>query len=462
MIKKAAIIIGSGQAAKPLSQKLSDAGWKTVMIEKSEADLGGACLNVGCTPTKTLIASAKAMHTITTAEKHGISVGNIEVDFKITQKRKDKIVDDSKEGLIKRTEDAENLELVYGTASFKAEKVIIVKKENGEEQEFTAPYIFIDAGTRPSVPKIKGLDEVKWYDSTGILELQEIPKRLIVIGGGYIGLELGQMYSRFGSEVVIMESSEQIMSREDQDVANSLQELLTDEGLKFLLNSDVEGVIENVGEITVTYLCDGEKQTISGTHLLVATGRTSNADGLNTEAAGISLDKNGYIKVNDKLETNVEGVYALGDINGGPQFTHIAYNDFVVVRDNLILKKHASTKDRIVPYTMFSDPQLGRVGLSEKDATEKGLNFKVIKIEGKRITRGLEIGDPQGLWKAIVDKDSGLILGASIICSEGGEIATVIQMAMQGGVKGVDLASAIFSHPTYSESLNTLFTELYK
>lgn len=462
MIKKDAIIIGSGQAAKPLSLKLSDAGWKTVMIEKSEAELGGACLNVGCTPTKTLIASAKAMHAIKTAEKHGISVGNVELDFKITQKRKDKIVDDSKEGLIKRTENAENLELIYGTASFKQEKVVIVKKENGEEQEFTAPYIFIDAGTRPSFPKIKGLDKVKWYDSTGILELEEIPKRLIVIGGGYIGLELGQMYSRFGSEVIIIESSEQIMSREDQDVANSLQELLTDEGIQLILNSAVESVESDDQEITVTYLADGEKQTVTGTHLLVATGRTSNADSLNTEAAGINLDKKGYIKVDDHLETNIKGVYALGDINGGPQFTHIAYNDFVIIRDNLLFKKDASTKDRIVPYTMFSDPQLGRVGLSENEALKKGLNFKVIKIEGKRITRGLEIGEPQGLWKAIVDNESGKILGASIICSEAGEIASVIQMAMQGGIPGVDLASAIFSHPTYSESLNTLFTELYK
>lgn len=462
MIKKDAIIIGSGQAAKPLSEKLSEAGWKTVMIEKSEAELGGSCLNVGCTPTKTLIASAKVMNAINTAEKHGISVSDLKIDFGTTQKRKDKIVDDSKEGLLKRTAAAEKLELVYGTASFSSKKKVIVKKKDGTTQDFTAPYIFIDAGARPAVPKIKGLDEVKWYDSSGILALEEIPEKLIVIGAGYIGLELGQMYSRFGSDVTIIETAAQIMSGEDQDIAESLQELLEADGLHFLLNCSVEMVEKASKEVKITYSKDDKKRSISGTHLLVATGRESNADGLNTEAAGIKLDKKGYIKVNKKLETNIEGIYALGDINGGPQFTHIAYNDFVILQTNLLHKGNASTKDRIVPYTMFTDPQLGRVGLSEDQATKKGLNFKVIKIKGKRITRGIETGEPQGLWKAIVDKETGLILGASIVCSEGGEIASVIQMAMHGKIPAKDLSTTIFSHPTYSESLNTLFTEMYK
>ncbi|WP_226064712.1 mercuric reductase [Kaistella polysaccharea] len=462
MKKVDAIIIGSGQAAKPLSQKLSDAGWKTIMIEKSEAELGGACLNVGCTPTKTLIASAKVMHAIKTAEKHGISVGNLAIDFNTTQTRKDKIVDDSKDGLLKRTKEAENLELIYGTASFSGEKIVVIKKQDGTEDEYTAPYIFIDAGSRPAVPKIEGMDDVKWYDSTGILALDEIPEKLIVIGGGYIGLELGQMYSRFGSEVTIIETADQIMGTEDHDIAESLKKLLEKDGLKFILDSSVKKVESAGKEITVTYKSQSENKEVTGTHLLVATGRESNADGLNIEAAGIELDDKGYIKVNDQLQTNIENVYALGDINGGPQFTHIAYNDFVILRENILQKGHASTKGRIVPYTMFTDPQLGRVGLSESQAREKGLKFKVLKIEGKRITRGIETGEPQGLWKALVDEDSGQILGAAIICSEGGEIASVIQMAMLGKIPANDMATAIFSHPTYSESLNTLFTEIYK
>lgn len=462
MIKKDAIIIGSGQAAKPLSQKLSEAGWNTVMIERSEAQLGGVCLNVGCTPTKTLIASAKAMHTIISAEKHGISVSNIRLDFNITQKRKDKIVEDSKEGIKKRTADAKNLELVYGTASFSGEKSVTVKNKDGKVQEFTAPYIFIDAGTRPAIPKIKGLDEVKWYDSTGILELKKIPKKLIIIGAGYIGLELGQMYSRFGSDVTIIEQSDQIMHTEDGDIAKSIQNILEDEGLKFILNSSIENVESSDKKVTVNLSSAGKKQKINGTHLLLATGRQSNADGLSTETAGIKLDKKGFIKVDDKLETNIKGVYALGDINGGPQFTHIAYNDFVIVSENILEKKKVSTNGRPLPYTMFTDPQLGRIGLSENEAREKDLNFSVVKIPGKRITRGIETGEPQGPWKAIVDKKSGKILGAAIVCSEGGEIATVIQMAMEGELSAKYLSRAIFSHPTYSESLNTLFTELFK
>ena len=241
-----------------------------------------------------------------------------------------------------------------------------------------------------------------------------------------------------------------------------MQELLEADGLHFLLNCSVEMVEKAGKKVKVTYSKDDKKTSISGTHLLVATGRESNADGLNVKAAGIKLDKKGYIKVNKKLETNIEGIYALGDINGGPQFTHIAYNDFVILRTNLLHKGTASTKGRIVPYTMFTDPQLGRIGLSEDQAIKKGLNFKVIKIEGKRITRGIETGEPQGLWKAIVDKETGLILGASIVCTEGGEIASVIQMAMHGKIPAKDLSTTIFSHPTYSESLNTLFTEMYK
>lgn len=462
MKKVDAIIIGSGQAGKPLSEKLSEAGWKTIMIEKSEAEIGGACLNVGCTPTKTLIASAQVMHALKIAEKHGISVQDLDLDFSSTQKRKDKIIEDSKKGLLKRTAGAENLELVYGTATFSGEKKVVIKNKNGEEQEFTAPYIFINAGTRPAVPKIRGLDKVKWFDSTGILDLQEIPKKLIVIGGGYIGLELGQMYSRFGSKVTVIETGDQIMGTEDQDIAESLQKLLEAEGISFLLNLSVEKGEQKGEEVSVTYKEKDKMKTVSGSHLLVATGRQSNADGLHVENAGIALDKKGFIKVNAKLETNVEGVYALGDINGGPQFTHIAYNDFVIIRENILEKGNASTKDRLLPYTMFTDPQLGRVGLSENEANEKGLNVKVLKIEGKRITRGIETGEPQGLWKAIVDENTGLILGAGIVCSEGGEIASVIQMAILGKIPAKDLATMIFSHPTYSESLNTLFTEIYK
>lgn len=460
MIKKDAIIIGSGQAGNPLALKLSGAGWKTVLIEKSEEMLGGVCVNVGCTPSKTLIASAKVMHKIKTAGKHGISVPEVKIDFESTQKRKEKIVEDSRKGVKKNLGQAENLELIFGTASFNGEKTISVQKENGETLEFTAPHIFINAGCRPATLTIDGLNDVKWYDSTGILELREIPNKLIVIGSGYIGLELGQMYSRFGSEVTIVEKAGQIMSNEDEDIANDLQKILEDEGLKFHLNAEIENVEENNNEITLNFTKENKQHQIKGTHLLIVTGRKSNADSLHLENAGIKTDDKEYIKVNSKLETNIDGVYALGDIKGGPQFTHIAYNDYVIVSDNILDKKEGSIEGRIIPYTVFTDPQVGRVGLSEKEAKEKKLNFSIVKIPGKRITRGLESAETQGLWKAIVDKDSGLILGAAIIGSEGGEMASIIQMAMTGKIPAKDLQTFIFSHPTYSESLNTLFEEL--
>ncbi len=460
MIKKDAIIIGSGQAGNPLAIKLAAAGWKTVLIEKSEEMLGGVCVNVGCTPSKTLIASAKVMHTIKTSDKHGISVSDAKLNFTRTQERKEMIVKASKKGLKKNLGEAENLEVVFGTASFSGEKTISVDQGDQKTVEFTAPYIFINAGCRPATPEINGLETVKWYNSTGILELKEIPKKLIVVGSGYIGLELGQMYSRFGSEVIIVEKQGQIMSNEDADVAEDLQKILEDEGLKFHLNTNIDKVEEQKGEITVTITKNNEEEKIKGTHLLVVTGRKSNADSLDLDKAGIMTDQKGYITVNEALETNIDGVYALGDIKGGPQFTHVAYNDYVVVSENILDKKNISIEDRVIPYTMFTDPQVGRIGLSEKQAKEKKLNFSVVKIPGKRITRGIESATVQGLWKAIVDKKTGQILGAAIIGSEGGEIATVIQMAMKGNIPAKDLENFMFSHPTYSESLNTLFGEL--
>lgn len=462
MIQKDAILIGSGQANNPLALKLSKAGWKTILIEKSEADLGGTCVNVGCTPTKTLIASAERMHEIKTAKKHGISVSDVAIDFGKTQERKKKIVDQSRQGLKKRIQETPNLELMYGIASFIDKKTIRVKKQNGEEEEFTAPYLFIDAGTRPAIPKIPGLEKVHWYDSTGILELIEIPEKLIVIGGGYIGLELGQMYSRFGSEVIILEKSAEIMSEEDEDIASSVCNILQKEGMQFYLNASVIKAEQGGEKVKVTIKENGVIKEISCTHLLLATGRKPNTDMLKARAAGIELDEKGFIKVNDKMETNVEGVYALGDINGGPAFTHIAYNDFVIVYKNIIEKKDVSKKGRIIPYCMYTDPQLGRVGSSENEARKKGLDISVVKIPGSRITRGIETGKVQGPWKAVVDNQTGKILGAAIVCTEGGEIASVIEMAMKGGIPAKELATAIFSHPSYAESINTLFMELEK
>lgn len=455
-----AIIIGSGQAGNPLAMSLAYSGMKVILIEKHQLHIGGTCLNDGCTPSKTLIASAKVAHIINTSEKHGITTDQMNIDFATTQKRKDKIVLDSRKGLIKRLEETKNLEVIIGTASFSDAKIITVTDKNGKTQEYTAENIFINAGCRPMIPEIEGLENVKFYDSTSLLELEEIPKELIVLGGSYIGLELGQAFSRLGAKTTIVERSAKLMSKEDDDVADSILECLENEGMQFHFNSEAIKVSEKDGKISVTIKKGTKEKQIHGSHLFIATGRIPNSDSLSLENAKIKVDDNGFIKVNNNLETNVKGVFALGDIKGGPQFTQIAYDDFRIVRDNILHSKKRSYKNRPIPYCMYTDPQLGRIGISEQDAKEQKLDVEIISIPGRRITRGIESGTTEGLWKAIIDKKTNKILGAAIIGSEGGEIATVLQMAMQGNLKATDIRDGIFSHPSYSESLNTLFYQL--
>ena len=457
MKKVDAIIIGSGQAGNPLAMSLAHSGMKVILIEKSEMHLGGTCLNDGCTPSKTLIASAKVAHIINTSDKHGISTEQMNIDFAATQKRKDKIVLDSRKGLINRLEETKNLEVLIGTASFSDSKVIKVTLKNGKTQDYTAEYIFINAGCRPMIPEIEGLENVKYYDSTSLLALSEIPQELIVLGGSYIGLELGQAFARLGSKTTIVERSAKLMSKEDDDIAESILQCLENERMHFHLKTEAIKVSEKGGIISVTIKKGKEEQQIEGTHLFVATGRIPNSDSLSLENAKIKVDDDGHILVNNNLETNVKGVFALGDIKGGPQFTQIAYDDFRIVRDNILHGKKRSYKNRPIPYCMYTDPQLGRIGISEQDAKEQKLEVEIITIPGKRITRGIESGTIEGLWKAIIDKKTNKILGAAIIGSEGGEIATVLQMAMQGNLKAIDIRDGIFSHPSYSESLNTLF-----
>lgn len=462
MKKVDAIIIGSGQAGNPLAMSLAYSGMKVILIEKHQLHIGGTCLNDGCTPSKTLIASAKVAHIINTSEKHGISTEQMSIDFATTQKRKDKIVLDSSIGLAKRLDETKNLEVIFGAAEFSDSKTIKVTDKDGKTQEYSAEYIFINAGCRPMIPKIEGLENVTYYDSTSLLNLEEIPEKLLVIGGSYIGLELGQMYNRLGSKTIVIERSQQLMSKEDKDVATSILDCLQDEGMEFYFDSEVSKVSEKNGKISLTISHNNTEKQLEGTHLFLATGRIANSDTLALDKAKIETASNGFITVDDNLETNIKGVFALGDIKGGPQFTHIAYDDFRIVRNNILHNKKRSYKDRPIPYCMYTDPQLGRIGITEHEAKEQKLEVEIISIPGRRITRGIESGSTEGLWKAIIDKKTHKILGAAIVGSEGGEIATVLQMAMQGNLTAEDIRDGIFSHPSYSESLNTLFSQLKK
>ncbi len=455
-----AIIIGSGQAGTPLSKKLAKKGWKTALIEKDL--LGGTCTNIGCTPTKTMIASAKRMYDCRQAKYLGVHTGEITLDIKEVLGRKDKIVEQFRGGATKGLEETENLEIIFGKAVFTGRKKLTVTGRDGKEEELTAEKIFIDVGTRPSIPDIPDLGTIDYLTSTTLMELEKVPDHLVIIGGGYIGLEFGQMYARFGSKVTILETEKEFLSREDRDVAECIREILEAEGIEVLTGTKVKKVAQGKKNVEVTIESRDKDEEINCTHVLIAAGRTPNADHLEAEAGGIKTNKKGFIEVNDHLETSVEGIYALGDVKGGPEFTHIAYNDHLVVYNNLIEGKKKNYHDRLVPYTMFTDPQMGRVGITEAEAKEKGLKIQVATLPMKNVARAIETGDTRGMMKAIVDAESGVILGVAMIGEQGGEVMTVLQMAMEGNIKWQQIRSMPIAHPLYAESLNNLFMQLEK
>ena len=454
-----AIIIGSGQAGTPLAKKLAKAGLKTALIEKQF--IGGTCINYGCTPTKTMIASARSAWLSKNSRPLGVDIGDVSVDFKKVIDRKNKIVKSFREGSETTLEKVKGLDIYKGEASFTAEKIIQISSPEKKTLFLTADIIFINAGAEPTIPSIPGIETLNYLDSTSILDLKEIPEHLIILGGSYVALEFGQMFRRFGSKVTVIEQSDHFLEREDEDVAEELKNILQEEGINILTSAKASSVKQNDDQsISIILNENGNQKTLSGSHLLLAVGRTPVSKTLNLEAAGIKTDEKGYLKVNDKLQTNIKGVFALGDIKGGPAFTHTSYNDHLIVLNNLTEKKQKSIKNRMVPYCMFTDPQLGRIGITEKQAIQKGLKFKVAMIKMDRVARAIETGDTRGLMKAIVDKKTKLILGAAIIGTEGGEIMTVLQMAMMGKVTYPEIRNGIFAHPTYSESLNNLFMSL--
>ncbi|MBB2147609.1 mercuric reductase [Pedobacter gandavensis] len=453
-----AIIIGAGQAGVPLAKKLAEAGKKTAIVEQRM--VGGTCINDGCTPTKTIIASAHAAHQAGMAGHLGVEIGSVKVDLKKIKKRKDEIVDSFRNGAQKGIFSTKGLDLIQGSATFSGPKELTIATSTGEQLVFSADWIFINTGAQPKIPELKGLNDINYLTSTSILDLTEIPEHLVVLGGNYIGLEFAQAFQRFGSKVTVLEKSSKIMGREDEDVSSEMTKILEDEGLEILTNTTIKEVKEELKVLQIQLSSSTKTKTVKASHLLIAIGRSPQTSSLNLDIPGVKTDEQGYILVNERLETNVKGVYALGDVNGGPAFTHIAYNDYTIVYRNLIEKGKHSTKDRQVPYCMFTDPQLGRIGLSEAAAKAKGLDFKVAKIPMSQVARGIETGQTLGFMKAIVDPKSKKILGASILAAEAGEIMAVLQMAMAGGITYDKIRYGVFAHPTFSESLNNLFMKL--
>lgn len=450
-----AVIIGSGQAGNPLAAAFANKNLSVAVIEKNLA--GGSCINYGCTPSKTMRSSARIAYLTKKSGDYGILTSSVKVNMKEVYERKKNIVEDFRKGTLKRLKN-KNITLLHGSASFIDKKTIKIKLKNGKVKNISGDKIFINTGGKPATPKIKGLDEISYLDSTSIMELKQIPEHLLIIGGGYIGLEFGQMFRRFGCNVSIIQRGKQLLTREDEDIAEEIKNIFLKDGIKIYLNTDVVEVSsEKNQKINLIIKTHSGKKILKGSHLLIAAGHEPNTENLNLFNAGIKTDKKGYIKVNNKLETNVKSIYAVGDVKGGPAFTHISYDDFRIIRDNLLEGKNKSIKNRFIPYVVFIDPPLGRIGITEKEAKEKKIDYSISKVPMENISRAIETGETRGFIKIITDKKNKKILGASVLGIEGGEIMAMIQIAMMGNLKCDSLKNGIFAHPTLAESLNSVF-----
>ena len=450
-----AIVIGTSQGGRFLPVDLAQAGRKVALVERDQ--LGGVCVNRGCTPTKTMVASARLAYQARRAAEYGLRIGPVSVDLAAVRERKRAMVAGARQNYASRL-GQDGLDLIEGEARFTGPNTVEVALKEGGTRQVSAPVTVIDTGTRPRPPAIAGADDVPVLDSTSIMELDALPEHLIILGGGYIGLEFGQMFRRFGSEVTIVQTGPRLMTIEDEDVADEVAAILREDGITILTSATPVRVDPaGGGRLRVAVRTGDGERTIEGSHLLSAIGRLPNTEALAPEAAGIRLSDHGFIEVDEYLETSVPGVYAMGDVKGGPAFTHLSYDDYRILHANLVKNEKVSTRDRLVPYTMFIDPQLGRVGMTESEARAQGRAIRVAKLPMSAVIRAIETGETRGFMKVVVDADSGQILGCAVLGSEGGEIMTIIQVAMLGKLTAAAMADAIFTHPLLAEGLNTLF-----
>lgn len=450
-----AIVIGAGQGGGPLASALARAGKHTAIIEREH--VGGTCINEGCTPTKTMVASARVAYLARRAADYGVRTGPVTVDLARVRQRKREIVTSFRTGSERRIESTVGLDLLRGEATFTGDHALNVRMTDGTTRTLTAPLIVINTGERPAALQIPGAEGVPVLTSTTIMELESVPEHLLVIGGGYVGLEFGQMFRRFGSQVTVVQRGPRLLSREDPDVAAAVADILREDGVEVLLQAQPIAVAPGEGGVALTVRTTEGERVLRGSHLLAAAGRTPNTDTLNPTAAGIATDARGYITVNDKLETNVSGIYAIGDVKGPPAFTHISYDDYRILRENLINGGDVSTFGRLVPYTVFMDPQLGRVGITEEEARAQGLDYRAAVMPMSYVARALEVDEPRGFMKVLVDNWTHQILGCAILGIEGGELMALIEVAMLGHLPYTTLKEAVFAHPTLAESFNNLF-----
>ena len=452
-----ALIIGAGQAGVPLARAFATAGRRTALVEREH--VGGTCINEGCTPTKTMVASARVAYLARRGADYGVRAGPITVDLSRVRERKQAVVDSFRNGGQRRLESTPNLDLIFGDAQFTGVKQVAVRRtlNGGRRQSLNADLVFVNSGCRPARPALQGLDQISALNSTSIMELTDVPEHLLILGGGYIGLEFAQMFRRFGSNVTVVQRNDQLLPNEDTDVAAGVQEILEEDGIEIMLRAESHCVARDGSGIRLgVRVADGER-VLRGSHLLLAAGRAPNTDDLSCASAGVAVDEHGFIKVNNRLETTAPGVYGLGDVKGGPQFTHISYDDFRIVRTNLIEGGSATIEGRLVPYTVFIDPQLGRVGISETEARKNGLEIRVARMPMGWVARAIEMSETRGFIKCVVDAKSNQILGCAVLGVEGGELMAMFEIAMMGRLPYTVLREAIFAHPTMAESLNNLF-----
>lgn len=444
------IIIGSGQAGVPLATRMAAAGKRVLIIERNHP--GGTCVNIGCTPTKTLIASARAAHVARTAERLGVRVADVRVDFTAVMARKDAMVQRWRAGVEKHLAAARQLELLHGHARFVAPRRIQVN-----DHAYEAEQVVINVGARPSVPSIAGLSEVPYLTSTSLLALEQLPAQLLVIGAGYIACEMGQMFRRFGAEVTLVAPSARLLPREDAALSEALAGVFRGEGIALQLGEPVVSVAGAAGEVSLQ-LKDGT--TLRGSHLLVATGRRANTDDLGCEAGGLELDAQGCLVVDERYETSQPGVFAVGDCTPGPQFTHVSWDDHRVLYELLMGRPARAREQRWVPYTVFTDPQVAGVGLTAEAARQQGFEVETASLPFGNVARAIETDETAGVIQVVLDAKTERVLGAFIVGVDAGELIHVFSMLLQSGVSARTIVDAEFVHPTFAEGLQTAVMKL--
>ncbi len=451
------LVIGSGGAGKFMAWTMAGASRRTALVERGL--LGGACPNVACLPSKNIIYSARVIALARRSAEFGLKTESMSVDMKAVQRRKRLMVAGLHQVHVERTA-ASGAELIMGNARFVAPRSVEIELRDGGRRTISGDRVFLDLGSCAAMPEIPGLRAAKPMTHVEALDLDRLPKHLIVLGGGYVGLELSQAMRRLGSNVTVIEEGPHLASREDPDIGAVLKDLFVDEGIEVLLETEIRQIDGHSGDRVRVHVNDRHgKRTIEGTDLLVATGRKANTDGIGLEQTGVQLDEHGYIKVNERLETTSENIWAMGDCAGSPMFTHVAVNDFSIVYDNLN-GGNRTTKNRLIPFCMFTDPELARVGRSESEARRDGIGYRLVKMPMAEVLRTRTVSEPRGLMKMLIAKESDEILGFTALGFEASELMAAAQTAMIGHLPYTTLRDAIFAHPTVSEGLNQLLANV--